>query len=98
MAGRKRTINRKEQRGEYEEENAEKAEAEDTEEDDDEAPKKKTKPVKVKKPAAPKRRRSTKKVVRQRAVWVVYDNSTKQIDTFPYSERAAAEKPHAEES
>jgi hypothetical protein len=137
MAGRKRTINRKEQRGDYEEETAEKAEKAEAEaeeeededeedeeegeeeegegeaeaeadeegeedeggdEDDDEAPKKKKKPVKAKKPAAPKRTRSTKKVVRQKAVWVVYDNSSKQIETFPYSDRAAAEKLLAEKS
>jgi hypothetical protein len=136
MAGRRRTINRKEQRGDYEEEAPEKAEAEETEEeeeeeeedeeegeeeaegeaeageaedeaeedeggddDDEDAPKKKKKKVaKPKKAPAPKRARSTKKVVRQKAVWVIYDNSSKQIETFPYNQRTAAEKFLAEKA
>ncbi len=126
MAGRKRTINRKEQRGDYEEE-TEKAEEEETEDedeegedeeegdeeseaeaeaeeegdeegdDDDEAPKKKKK-VKVKKPAAPKRARSTKKVIRQKAMWIIYDNSSKELERFPYNDRSSAEKLLAEKA
>jgi hypothetical protein len=104
MAGRKRTINRKEQRADYEEE-TEKAEEEETEdeeeeggdEDDEDAPKKKKK-AKPKKAPAPKRTRSTKKVVRQKAVWVIFDNSSKQIETFPFNQRNAAEKLLAEKS
>jgi len=127
MAGRKRTINRKEQRAEYEEE-TEKAEEEETEdeeeegededeegeeegeaeaeegeeeeggdEDDEDAPKKKKK-AKPKKAPAPKRTRSTKKVVRQKAVWVIFDNSSKQIETFPFNQRNAAEKLLAEKA
>ena len=123
MAGRKRTINRKEQRADYEEE-TEKAEEEGLEEeeeegedeeegeeeeaeaeaeeaddddgggddDDEDAPKKKKKKPKPKKAPAPKRARSTKKVVRQKAVWVIFDNSSKQIETFPFNQRNAAEK------
>jgi hypothetical protein len=127
MAGRKRTINRKEQRADYEEE-TEKAEEEETEEeeeegededeegeeegeaeaeegeeeeggdeDDEDAPKKKKK-AKPKKAPAPKRTRSTKKVVRQKAVWVIFDNSSKQIETFPFNQRNAAEKLLAEKA
>ncbi|HJZ90159.1 MAG TPA: hypothetical protein VKE40_04755 [Gemmataceae bacterium] len=133
MAGRRRTIDRKAQRGDYEEEGEkEKAEAEETEEeeeeeedeeegeeeegeaeaeaeeegeeeggdeDDEDAPKKKKKkPPKPKKAPAPKRSRSTKKVVRHKAIWVIFDNSSKQIETFPYSQRSAAEKLLAEKA
>jgi hypothetical protein len=133
MAGRKRTINRKEQRADYTEEETEKAEEEETEEeeeegedeeegeeeegeaeaageeaeeedaggdddDDEDAPKKKKKKVKPKKAPAPKRARSTKKVVRQKAVWVIFDNSSKQIETFPFNQRNAAEKLLAEKA
>jgi hypothetical protein len=128
MAGRKRTINRKEQRGEYEDE-TEKAEEEETEEeeeeeedeegeeeaeaegeaedegeeeagdeDDEEAPKKKKKVAKVKKAAAPKRVRAAKKAVRQKAVWVIYDNSSKEVETFPFNQKGAAEKFLAEKA
>jgi hypothetical protein len=137
MAGRKRTINRKEQRGDFVEEETEKPEEEETEDedeegddeegddeeeavegeaepeaeadddgdddggddDDDDAPKKKKKKkVKPKKAPAPKRARAAKKAIRQKAVWVIYDNSSKQIETFPYSQRAAAEKLLAEKA
>ena len=37
-------------------------------------------------------------MVRQKAVWVIYDNSSKQIETFPFNERAAAEKLLAEKA
>jgi hypothetical protein len=62
--------------------------------EDEDAPKKKKKKkvVKPKKAPAPKRARSAKKVVRQMAVWVIYDNSSKQIETFPYNQRDEAEK------
>ena len=72
---------------------AEEAEDDDGGDDDDEdAPKKKKKKPKPKKAPAPKRARSTKKVVRQKAVWVIFDNSSKQIETFPFNQRNAAEK------
>lgn len=108
---RKRTLNRKDFIGDYEEEGEAKKdeeEAEDEEEadeaedeeaeaeaepdeeagDEEEAPK----PKKPKKKAtpAPKRTRAPK-VVRMRAIWVIYDNASKEIETFPYSERAEAE-------
>lgn len=129
MAGRKRTINRKEQRGEYTEEETEKAEEEETEDeedeeedeegeeepeaeaeaaveeedeggddDDEDAPKKKKKKPKPKKAPAPKRTRATKKVVRQKAVWIIFDNSSKEIERFPFNEKPAAEKLLAQKS
>jgi hypothetical protein len=115
MAGRKRTINRKEQRGEYEEE-TEKAEEEETEDedgdedeeegdeeaegeaDDEDAPKKKKPKAKVKKAPVAKRTRTTKKVVRQKAVWIVFDNSSKELERFAFSQKPAAEKFLAEKS
>jgi len=108
---RKRTINRKELRTDFdeaenkpEEEEADEAEDEDEDADEDEeadadvesdgesddveeAPKPK-KPKK--KPAAPKRTR-TPKVVAMKAIWVVFDNSSKEIETFPYNKRSDAE-------
>lgn len=110
---RKRTLNRRDFIGDYEEEGeAKKDEAEGEEEeeadeadeeegeeaeaeagdeeaaDEEEAPK--PKKVKKKAPAAPKRTR-VPKVVRMKAIWVVYDNASKEIETFPYSQRAEAE-------
>ena len=73
-------------------EEGEEAEADAEVEDeagDEEAPKP-AKKVKKKAPAAPKRTRVAK-VVRMKAVWVVYDNSSKQIETFPFSQRSDAE-------
>ncbi|HEY2783558.1 MAG TPA: hypothetical protein VGJ05_01170 [Fimbriiglobus sp.] len=53
----------------------------------------KAKPVKkvaaVKKPAA-KRSRAAKEV-RLRAVWVVFDNSSKRVETFSYNQKKEAE-------
>jgi hypothetical protein len=55
------------------------------------APKKKA----VKKPAAPKKpaakRSRAAKEVRRKAVWIVYDNASKKIETFPFSQKAEAE-------
>lgn len=65
------------------------AEEEPSDGDDEEAPKP-VKKVKKKAPAAPKRTRAPK-VVRMKAVWVVYDNSSKQIETFPFNLKADAE-------
>jgi flagellar hook assembly protein FlgD len=64
--------------------------------DDEDAPKKKKKPKKVaaKKPAV-KRTRAVKEV-RQRAVWVVFDNGRKVVKTFPFNQKAEAEKLLAE--
>jgi hypothetical protein len=107
---RKRTMNRKELRTDFDEAEAKPEDAEEAEEaeeeeedaeeeeeaegeaeedagDEEEAPPKPKKPKK--KPAAPKRTR-TPKVVAMKAVWVVFDNSSKQIETFPYSQHTQA--------
>lgn len=53
-------------------------------------PKKKAvKKAAVKKPAA--KRTRTAKEVRRRAVWIVYDNASKKIETFPFNQKAEAE-------
>src|SRR5689334_17559472 len=68
-------------------------EAADEGEGDEEAPKKKKKPAKkaaAKKPAT-KRTRAAKEV-RRRAVWVVYDNSQKVVEEFPFNQKAEAEE------
>jgi hypothetical protein len=60
------------------------------EEDEEEAPpKKKKKPAKVKEPK-PKRVR-TPKHVRQKVVWVVFDNSSKKIAAYDYPKKKEAE-------
>ena len=103
---RKRTINRVEQRADFDEEEQVGAGEEEHEEEDESAdeegdeeageeePVVKKKPAK-KKAAAPKRTR-TPKVVRMKAVWVIFDNSSKPYETFAYSERAKAEERLAE--
>ncbi len=62
--------------------------------DDEDAPKKKKAKAKVKKVtvAKPKTKRTrAAKVVVMRAVWVVFDNSNKRLNTFPYKEKSEAE-------
>ena len=60
--------------------------------------KKKKKVAAVKKKAAPKvkkpavKRVRTAKEVRQRAVWIVFDNSSKEVGAFNYNQRGDAEK------
>jgi len=78
------------------EEGEEEAEAEG--DDGDEEGGKKKKPAKkkaAKKPAAPKKpatkRSRAAKEVRRKAVWIVYDNASKKIDTFPFNQKAEAE-------
>jgi hypothetical protein len=84
-----------EEEGEEEEEaegepDAEADEEAPSDDDDEEAPK--PKPKKKKKAAAPKTtKRRTAKVVRRKAVWKVFDNSSKEIDTFPFNAKAEAE-------
>ncbi|MGL4420273.1 MAG: hypothetical protein ACRCZF_06390 [Gemmataceae bacterium] len=82
-----------------EEASAEEESAESTEEDggddDDEAPKKKkkkpvVKKVAVKKPAT-KRTRAPKEV-RMKAVWIVFDNASKRVQTFPFNQKQEAEE------
>ena len=71
---------------------------EEAEGDDDEEGGKKKKPAKkkaaAKKPAAKKpaaKRSRAAKAVRRRAVWVVYDNASKEVDEFPFNQTAEAE-------
>jgi hypothetical protein len=83
----------KEEPEEQEEEAEEEAEGDDDEEGGKKkkkAPKKKVakKPA-VKKPAT-KRSRAAKEV-RRRAVWVVFDNASKEVDEFPFNQKADAE-------
>jgi hypothetical protein len=90
-----------EEKDEGEEEEADEepdAEAEsDAEEGDDEEGGKKKKKAPAKKKAAPKAKKpATKRVraakeVRQRAVWVVFDNASKRVGDFPYNQKAEAE-------
>ena len=80
---------------EAEEEEEEAAEETDEGEDEEEGGKKKKKVAKkkaapkVKKPAT--KRVRTPKEVRQKAVWVVFDNSSKRVDSFPFNEKEKAE-------
>src|SRR5262249_23951753 len=84
-----------EREDEQEAEAEDEADAEDEGGDDDEDGAKKKKPAPKKKPAAPKKaptkRVRTQKEVRHKAVWVVFDNSSKRVDTFPYNQKAEAE-------
>ena len=68
--------------------------------DDEDAPKTKKKkaapkPKKAKAPPKPKKpsvkRVRTPKEEKHRAVWVVFDNASKRVDTFPYNQKADAE-------
>ena len=83
---------RKRKKDDEEEEEPEEGEEEAeevAEEEEEEAPKKKKKPAKE---AKPKRSR-TPKVVRQRVVWVVCDNSHKRVgESFPFPRRKDAEE------
>ena len=54
----------------------------------EEAPKKKKKPAKEPKP----KRMRTPKVIRQRVVWVVYNNSNAKVQSFPYPQKLEAEE------
>jgi hypothetical protein len=60
---------------------------------DEEGGKKKKAPKKKapKKPAAPTKRSRAAKEVRRRAVWKIYDNASKVIETFPFNQKAEAE-------
>jgi len=64
-----------------------------SDDDDEDAPKpvKKKKAKAVKKPAAPKRTRAPK-FVRMKAIWVVFDNSSKEIGRFSFAERQQADE------
>lgn len=88
------------ERDEEQEEEEEEAESEsdegDSDESDDEDGGTKKKSKKAKKLSAPKakktttKRRATKEV-RRRAVWVVFDNAQKEVEEFPYNQKAEAE-------
>jgi hypothetical protein len=85
---------RDDEQGEEEEEEAE--DEADAEGDDEEGGKKKKtkKKAAAKKPAAKKpatKRSRAAKEVRRRAVWVVYDNASKEVDEFPFNQKAEAE-------
>jgi len=86
-----------EEADEAEEEPDEEAEADEGEGGDDEGGKKKKKKIAVKKKAAPMvkkaatKRVRTAKEVRQRAVWVVFDNSSKEIGAFNFNQKKEAE-------
>ena len=83
-----------EDEAEEEEEEAEDADDEGGD-DDEEKPKAKAKPKPKKKapakPKAPSKRTRTPKEVRMRAVWVVFDNAGKRVDTFPFPQKAEAQ-------
>ena len=86
-----------EEEGEDEEGEAEEAEGEEGEEDlegeeeDEERPKKKKKPVKAKPVKEPKKSRArTPKVVRQRVVWGVFNNSHQCVATYEYPRKNEA--------
>jgi len=86
---------REQEEGREDEEEAEaeeEAEGDEGEGDDEGAAKKK--PAKKKAPAvkkAPAKRVRAQKEVKHRAVWVVFDNSSKRVETFPYNQKAEAE-------
>jgi hypothetical protein len=85
----------KEEVEDEEAEEEEEADADEGGDDDDEKPKKKAKPKKAKapaKPKAPSKRTRTPKEVRMKAVWVVFDNAGKRVDTFPFPQKADAEE------
>jgi hypothetical protein len=77
-------------KGEEEEGVEEAAEAAEDEAGEEAAPLKKAKKKAAPKAAKPKRTR-TAKVVRQKVVWVVLDNSSKPIQTFPYPQKKEAD-------
>ena len=66
--------------------------------DDGVKKKKKKKKVVVKKKAAPKvkkpavKRVRTAKEIRQKAVWIVFDNSSKEVGVFNYNQKGDAER------
>ena len=78
-----------------EDEDAEEIEDAAEDEDEDGVPKKKKSKAKAKKePAAKPKAKRTRapKIVTMRAVWVVFDNSNKRLNTFPFKEKKEAEE------
>jgi hypothetical protein len=68
---------------------AEDEDEEEEEEAEEEAPKKK-KPAA--KPAKPRSRTRTPKVVRMKVIWGVFNNSNQRVQTFAYPQRKEAEE------
>jgi len=65
--------------------------------DDEDAPKKKSKAkakakAKPKAKAPAKKRTRTVKEVRQKAMWVVFDNGGKRVGVFPFAQKTEAEE------
>ncbi|MGL6094614.1 MAG: hypothetical protein ACRC7O_02280, partial [Fimbriiglobus sp.] len=63
--------------------------------DDEDSPKPKAKAKKKAEPKvkkAPVKRTRAVKEVRMKAVWVVFDNSSKRVETFAFGQKAAAEE------
>lgn len=60
--------------------------------DDEDAPKKKKKKVVKKEKAPPKKpaKKRAPKEVRMKAVWVILDNSSKRVGTFPFNQKKQA--------
>jgi len=88
------------EKDEVEEEEEADDDEDDSDDDEDGGSKKKKKPKpkakpKEKKPATAKKpaakRTRTPKEVRLRAVWVVFDNASKRVETFPYKQKKDAE-------
>jgi hypothetical protein len=73
--------------GEEREDGAEEAEAGDEDDEVEAKPKKKKKPVKEPKPKKPR----AAKVVRQKVVWGVFNNSNQQVAAFDYPKRQEAD-------
>jgi hypothetical protein len=69
---------------------AEESDEEDEGDEDEEEAKPKKKPKKVVKEVKPKRVRAAK-VVRQRVVWGVFDNSNRRVATFDYPKKQEAQ-------
>jgi hypothetical protein len=80
-----------EEKDEEEEEGAEGAEAEGGEEGEEKAPAKKAKKKPAKAPKEPKKRTRTPKIIRQRVVWGVFNNSNARVQTFLYPQKQEAE-------
>src|SRR5947209_8518763 len=75
-------------------EDADEEEAEELDEDGEPRRKKKKakkKPAKVEKPKATRSRARSAKIIRQRIVWGVFNNSNQRVATFEYPKRAEAD-------
>ncbi len=81
---------------EAEEEADAESEADEGDGDEEGGKKRKAKKKAPKKAAAPKKpstkRSRAAKEVRRQAVWVVFDNSSKPVEEFPYNQKAEAEE------